>query len=321
MKTYAPASSESRYTGKMPVRRERSTPHSPRNPLPRCSKAKTDPHLRRRHAAHAFTLLEVILAVTIAGALLAAAATLLVSVTDVWMERQDRHFFEDHVDGVTEFLQASFTAAGTEIVIDSDSGTATETDEDSENTPTTNGEDGEEDDVTVGIAAGDEEGGNPDQGSGETTTGGLINVAEDPIDWEQPPGSASLEDPLLHFRLKDTPPLLIQTDNAPIVGIEVFLHFERDEGLSMLWYSPLQEESEDTNDLRRTPLSDLITKIEYIYWDESFEKWEAETEPQEGEGDEEFTLPRYLKLTFEYQGETKERTVTIPVPSRSVLLF
>ena len=53
------------------------------------------------HGIAAFTLLEVILAVTIAGALLAGAATLMVSVTNAWIERQDRHFFEDHVDGVT----------------------------------------------------------------------------------------------------------------------------------------------------------------------------------------------------------------------------
>ena len=65
----------------------------------------------------AFTLLEVILAVAIAGALLAGAATLMVSVTNAWLERQDQHFFEDHVDGVTEFLQASFSMAGNEIAL------------------------------------------------------------------------------------------------------------------------------------------------------------------------------------------------------------
>ncbi|MGZ0657191.1 prepilin-type N-terminal cleavage/methylation domain-containing protein [Coraliomargarita sp. W4R53] len=267
----------------------------------------------------AFTLLEVILAVTIAGALLAAAATLLVSVTDVWMERQDKHFFEDHVDGVTEFLQASFTAAGTQIAL------STETDD--SNSTTTSEDEGETEgrentNTTVEITDGENSNATTDQeGEESTSNSGLISVAEDPIDWTKPPGYADYQDPLLHFRLKDTPPLLIQTDNAPIVGIEVFLHFKEDEGLSLLWYTPLQEDSEDINDLRRTPISDLIKKVEYIYWDESFEKWEIETEPQEGEGDEEFTLPRFLKLTFEYEGETKERTITIPVTSRSVLLF
>jgi len=287
-------------------------------------KSPHSPLSTRGAAAPAFTLLEVILAVTIAGALLAAAATLIVSVADVWMTRQDRHFFEDHVDGVTEFIQASFTMAGTEIAL----GDATD---DSSNTPATSGgeanggEAGETVNITAEISTPDISGGsgrttNTDS-TGSTAGSGLVRVSEDPIGWSKPPGFADYQDPLLHFGLKDTPPLLIQTDNAPIVGVQAFLLFEQDEGLSLLWYSPLQEDSKDINDLRRTPISDLVTKVEYIYWDESFEKWETETEPKEDEGDEQFILPRFLKLTFEYEGETKERTLTIPVPSRSVLIF
>ncbi|MDQ8193373.1 prepilin-type N-terminal cleavage/methylation domain-containing protein [Coraliomargarita sp. SDUM461004] len=269
----------------------------------------------------AFTLLEVILAVTIAGALLAAAATLLVSVTDVWMERQDRHFFEDHVDGVAEFLQASFIVAGTEIALSTNSntpGTANETSEpaNNENNADTNAG------TTINVPTPDNTEVDSNQTENEDDSGsGLISVAEDPIDWSKPPGFADYQDPLLHFKLMETPPLLIQTQNAPTVGIEAFLHFEHDEGLSLLWYTPLQEDSEDISDLNRTPISDLITKVEYIYWDENFEKWETETEAKEGDGDEQFILPRFLKLTFEYRGETKVRTLTIPVPSRSVLLF
>ncbi|MBT65124.1 MAG: hypothetical protein CML13_18155 [Puniceicoccaceae bacterium] len=280
-------------------------------------------HTKLRASTSAFTLLEVILAVTIAGALLAAAATLMVSVTDVWMERQDRHFFEDHVDGVAEFLQASLSSAGTEIAINNESN------ESGDNSSTT--ENGNRDEqvqnttpeVTTPNNQDERNGDEQDEDTESTadTGGGLISVAEDPIDWAQPPGFAEYQDPLLHFRLKDAPPLLVQTDNAPIVGIEVYLYFKDNEGLSLLWYTPLQEDSEDISDLRRTPLSDLITKVEYVYWDESFEKWETETEPQEGDGEEQFILPRFLKLTFDYEGETKERSITIPVPSRSVLLF
>jgi hypothetical protein len=260
----------------------------------------------------------VILAVTIAGALLAAAAALMVSVTNVWMERQDRHFFEDHVDGVTEFLQASFSNAGTEIALgDPEETTPPETDSPAQPAPAP-GADG----ITVGITI-PENGQQTARGNEPENSGGvgLVRIAEAPIDWSKPPGYADYQDPLIHFRLNDTAPLLIQTGDAPVVGIEAFLHFEADEGLSLLWYTPLQEDSEDINDLRRTPISDLITKIEYIYWDDRFEGWETETEPKEGEGDEPFILPRFLKLTFEYLGETKERTLTIPVPSRSVLLF
>ena len=261
----------------------------------------------------AFTLLEVILAVAIAGTLLAGAATLMVSVTNAWLERQDRHFFEDHVDGVTEFLQASFSMAGTEIALG---------DEDESGGSTSNKTDGSK--VTVGISGNNNlDGDNSMDGdTKESTTGsGLVRVSEDPISWSQPPGFADYQDPLLHFGLNDTPPLLVQTENAPIIGVEAFLHFEDDEGLSLLWYTPLQEDSEDLDDLRRTPISNLITKVEYVYWDERFEKWETETAPKEGENDDQFILPRFLKLTFEYEGVIKERSITIPVTSRNALIF
>jgi hypothetical protein len=266
----------------------------------------------------AFTLLEVILAVTIAGALLAGAATLMVSVTNAWLERQDRHFFEDHVDGVTEFLQASFSIAGTEIALGDEDGSGGSTIGETGNEIEADGSQ-----VTVDISGNNNlESGNSMEGNTESTaSSGLIRVSEDPIDWSQPPGFADYQEPLLHFKLRDTPPLLVQTENAPIIGVEAFLHFEDDEGLSLLWYTPLQEDSEDLDDLRRTPLSDLVIKVEYVYWDERFEKWESETEPKEGEGDDQFILPRFLKLTFEYEAVTKERTLTIPVTSRNALIF
>ena len=267
----------------------------------------------------AFTLLEVILAVAIAGALLAGAATLMVSVTNAWLERQDRHFFEDHVDGVTEFLQASFSMAGTEIALGDEDESGGLTSNKTGNEIETDGSE-----VTVDISENNNSnGGNSMDGdTTESTSGsGLVRVSEDPIDWSQPPGFADYQDPLLHFRLNDTPPLLVQTENAPIIGVEAFLHFEDDEGLSLLWYTPLQEDSEDLDDLRRTPISNLITKVEYVYWDERFEKWETETEPKEGEDDDQFILPRFLKLTFEYEGVIKERSLTIPVTSRNALIF
>ena len=267
----------------------------------------------------AFTLLEVILAVSIAGALLAGAATLMVSVTNAWLERQDQHFFEDHVDGVTEFLQASFSMAGTEIALgnEDESGGSTMNESGNSNIETDDSQ------VTVDISGNNNlEGGTSIEGNTESTTNsGLVRVSEDPIDWSKPPGFANYQNPLLHFKLRDTPPLLVQTENAPIIGVEAFLYFEDDEGLSLLWYTPLQEDSEDLDDLRRTQLSDLVTKVEYVYWDERFEKWERETEPKEGEGDDQFILPRFMKLTFEYESVTKERTLTIPVTSMNALIF
>ena len=268
----------------------------------------------------AFTLLEVILAVTIAGALLAGATALMVSVTNAWLEREDRHFFEDHVDGVTEFLQASFSMASTEIAPGDDDGRSASTSNESVNKDTETGDP----QVTVEISgnnASDSGNSSESKNTGSTTGSGLVRVSEEPIDWSKPPGFADYQDPLLHFGLRETPPLLVQTENAPIIGVEAFLHFEDDEGLSLLWYTPLQEDSEDLDDLYRTPISDLVTKVEYVYWDEGFEKWESKTEPKEGEGDDSFILPRFLQLTFEYEGVIEERKLTIPVTSRNALIF
>lgn len=273
-----------------------------------------------KRARKGFTLLEVILAITIAGALLAGAAALMVSITDAWLNRQDRHFFEDHVDGVTEFVQACFSSAGQEIALEgvndsTDTGRTTTT------TDGGTGVDGVTGVVSVNISRGNRSGTSTTTDESSSEGSSLLRSSENPVGWSKPPGFADYKDPLLGFSLKDTPPLVVQTGDAPVIGIQAFLYFEKDEGLSLLWYTPLQEDSEDIDDLRRSPISDLVTKITYLYWDEDFEKWEEEDEPIDGEGDEEFLLPRFIKLIFEYDDVTKERIITIPVPSTSALLF
>ncbi len=281
------------------------------------AKAVTRLHPRhaRPRARAAFTLLEVILAIAITGFVLAAATSFVVSISRIWVDREERHFFEDHVDGVTEFLRSSFANAGMEIALETDqSSDNSSTDTDSDNsTPN------ETDTPTVEVNTGRET--TSGDNDATATNGGLIRVSEEPVGWGKPPGFAEYKEPLLNFKLSDVPPLFVNLDNAPIIGIDAFLYFEPDEGLSILWYSLLQEEAEDTDDLRRTEISPLVNKLSYIYWDERFEKWEEEDKPKEGEGNDEYELPRFIKITFEYEGETKERTLTIPVPSMSALLF
>lgn len=223
------------------------------------------------------TLLEVILAIAVAGFVLSAAVSLLVSVSSIWSERSERNFFADHVDGVTEFLNATLTSSGFEVAADDLSDTS--------------------------------------PGSS------LEHSADDPICWARPPGFANYTEPLLNFGMTEAPPILVSPDNAPNLGINAFLYFEADEGLSLLWHSILQEEVEDTNDLQRTLISPLVKKITYIYWDERFETWEEEESPQKDEGADQYILPRFIKLLFEYEGETKERTLTIPLSSKSALIF
>lgn len=242
------------------------------------------------------SLIEVILAISVAGFVLTAAVSLLVSISSIWSERSERHFFTDHVDGVSEFLNATFAASGVEI--------AANLDENQEPT----------DPELEPTEPDDNSGTSPDSGS-------LLNSSDEPIRWERLPGSANYQDPLLNFSMTDAPPILVGLENTPTLDINAFLHFEADEGLSFLWHSILQEEVDDINDLRRTLISSLVDEITYIYWDERFEAWEEEDRPKKDEGGDQYILPRFIKLVFEYEGETKERILTIPVPTKSALIF
>ena len=238
------------------------------------------------------SLIEVVLAIAVAGFVLSSAVSLMVSVSSIWSQRSERYFFVDHVDGVTEFLNATLMLADTEIASNID-GNDTNENQDQETEPSPSG----------------------------SASGSLMYLAEEPIRWERLPGSADYEEPLLHFSIADTPPLFVDPEDAPSLNIRAFLHFKKSEGLSLLWYSMLQEEVEDINDLRRTLVSPLITEISYIYWDERFERWEEEDRPQKDNETDEFRLPRFIKLTFEYEEVSAERTLTIPVPSQSAFIF
>lgn len=256
-----------------------------------------------RNQQHGMSLIEVILAIAIAGFLLASATSLLVSISSIWSDYSERHFFTDHVDGVTEFLNATLAASGTEIISDSagsDDGSSGNREEEQALT--------DEDQF-------DESPQTPQRG------GSLMTSPDEPIRWERPPGFANYREPLLNFSMTETPPILVGLENTPPLGINAFLYFEADEGLSLLWHSILQEEVEDINDLRRTLISPLVKKITYIYWDERFEAWEEEERPQENDEDDQYKLPRFIKLVFEHEGETKERILTIPVPSKSAVIF
>ena len=266
-----------------------------------------------------FTLLEMLLAIAITGLILAGAVSLVVSVSNIWSNRQESHFFEEHVDGVTEFLQASFQQAGVAIRLEDGTAGNSESNPDTD-AGQTNGTEPENPTISVGVDNRDDSGRARSPGSSAEGAAGLTRVAEEPIRWTKPPGFAAYEDPLLNFALSRQPPLLVDRRNGPAVGVEAFLHFDPREGLSLLWYSKLQEEAEDLRDLRRTELSRFVKSIRYVYWDERFERWEEEPEPREDE-DGALLLPRYIRLTFDDEGVTAERTIAIPLVSRQAILF
>ena len=288
----------------MPVRQTSPRAH-------RC--AHLPPAVPARFGARAgMSLLEAILAIAVAGFVLAAAASFLVSISSIWSQHAQRHFFSDHVDSVTEFLNASFANAGVEIALqDAPSG---------DQTSARNRESSAAPEAEQPLTSDNPSEGTPAKQSAADDRG-LLRTAAQPISWAQPPGFANYQAPLLNFTLAKAPPLLIDQAQTSLLGVNIFLYLTPDEGLSLLWYSKLQDERDDINDLRRTTISPWVTAMRYIYWDESFEQWEEHEEPQKEDGEQQFLLPRFVKLVFEYEGETQERTLTIPVPSKGVLIF
>ena len=283
---------------------------------------------KNSHSNSGVTLIEVLLALAIAGFLIAAATSFVVSISNIWAERSQRNFFEDHVDGVTEFINATLQSAGTSIQIN-DKKNSSEQQKNgvemmiqgtAEITPQQNNPSipVQKKDTIKNLRY------DADSKGLMTNETSLRNRDSNPILWKRLPGSANYEEPLLHFKLNHTPPLFVSESPQPSLDqVEVYLFFDSSKGLSMLWHSILKEETETVDDLRRTLISPYIKSLEYVYWDSRFEKWEIEKKPRDAEDstEQEYLLPRAIQLSFFYENEIKIRTLSIPVTSYSSILF
>ena len=222
------------------------------------------------------TLIEMIVTLAILGTFLSLLSFHLVALSNLWLSRSDDDYFEQHVDGVTLFLDKALEAS----------------------------------EAAVASTAG----GESDAGGG----GG----GELPVQWQRPPGWSDIDDPLLFFRQKEAPALLVR-EGRRLPAIEAYLHFEEDFGLSILWYSRLDaEEIEREEDLFRTPVSAFVTKIEYAYYEMEDDEWEREDDPLEEDNADSFRLPDFLILTFTHPDEgERERFLAIPQRSPDLPLF
>ena len=294
----------------------------------RCSHSKKFLRIKRTRSRSGMTLIEVVLALAVAGFLLTAATSFVVSISNIWAERSQRNFFEDHVDGVTEFINVMLLSAGAYIQINDNKNSSKQQQNGAEmNIQGTSDIPSEQNETFIASRKKDpQENLRYDSNSKGLMTNktSLRNRDSTPIIWEQLPGSANYEEPLLHFKLNYTPPLFVSDSVQPSLDqVEVYLFFDSSKGLSMLWHSILQEKTETVEDLRRTLISPYVKSLEYVYWDSRFEKWEIEKKPREGENStkREYLLPRAIQLSFVYENEIKMRTLTIPVTSYSTILF
>ena len=141
-----------------------------------------------------------------------------------------------------------------------------------------------------------------------------------------------LDEDRITFSLKDAPPMLHWPREAT-AGITCHLHLKEGEGLSILWFSNLQEMKnspegkkvlKEEDELMKTLLSPVATKITYCYYveqDDPPEKkdkeWEELDELREDSDPtvDKRLLPEFIKLEFEHQDAKKTlmKTVSIPI--------
>ena len=140
-----------------------------------------------------------------------------------------------------------------------------------------------------------------------------------PVEWGRPPGFNDFDDPLLMFRQIEAPALFVR-DGESLPNLYVYVYFDRDDGLSLLWYSAHDEEVEEKSDLYRTVVSPYVTNVEYCYYDAENDEWETVDEPEEND-DDAFLLPQFLKLTFENNGDLYTRNIYLPQRNADVPTF
>lgn len=152
---------------------------------------------------------------------------------------------------------------------------------------------------------------------------------EPAIRLDHPIGHDEIEAPLISFSLKEAPPVLYWPREAT-AGVTCFLFFEEDEGLSVLWFSNLQEMEpgdkgnlvlKEEDELFKTLLSPLVARISYCYYGEEEDppeaekEWREEDELEENLAADKYRMPSFVKLFFEH--DDAYRTITIPIEKPS----
>ncbi|MDC3335195.1 prepilin-type N-terminal cleavage/methylation domain-containing protein [Opitutales bacterium] len=161
----------------------------------------------------------------------------------------------------------------------------------------------------------------------EATFSNLNKEGAQEIGLKRPVGYSELQDPLIHFYLREGPPLLVWP-TGPANRVHCYFHFEEGDGLSLLWFSELQElekndkgelELEDEDNLFKTLISPLCEEIFYCYYGDEdaapddIKNWDIESALQESVKSGEFRIPDFIKLVFKWEEEGLERTISLPI--------
>ena len=161
----------------------------------------------------------------------------------------------------------------------------------------------------------------------EASLQGSSRAGAQVIDLQRPVGFSASEAPLIHFYLREAPPLFVWPKGVA-TRVHAYLYFDEREGLSFLWFSELQElekndqgfmEPEDEDELRMTPVSTFCSKVFYCYYGDEdakegeIKEWEIEDEIEENIQSGKYRIPAFIKLVFNWEEENLERTITLAI--------
>ena len=237
----------------------------------------------RRPMERGFSLPEILVAITIGASLVFAAVTVAFSMGELWGNGSETRIFDQHVRGVSRFLEGMLRKA--------------------EAPP-------EEARSSVG----------PQEAVVPPEQQTSIASAGPPIVWQKPRGVGYSGDELLTFQLPESPGILVWPDQ-PLPFVVCSLRVDPERGLFLLWKSRLEIDFEDESP-REFRLSPFVKSISYFYYDDSenHSSWEFRDQPETVSGNEK-EVPVRIRLHFAYHGLERTSDIVLPGLAAGVPLY
>lgn len=127
-----------------------------------------------------------------------------------------------------------------------------------------------------------------------------------------------LSEDLLAFELPGGSRLLAWPER-PLPEVICALAVRPGEGLVLLWHSRLERDFA-TDPPRETVLTPLATGLAYDYYDPEFRRWESVSALRK-DATGALQAPQRLRLTFAYDGLTRESLITLPSAGGALPVF
>ena len=135
-------------------------------------------------------------------------------------------------------------------------------------------------------------------------------IGDTPITAPQITPASGTPDYMLTFDLPAGSRLVTWPDR-PLPDVVCSLQVRDGEGLILLFHSSL-ETNFTTDPPRETTISALVTGLGYDYYDPNFKSWTTQTTFQKDANGNPI-IPQRLRLTFTYDGMTRETLITLPM--------